>query len=556
MGFTDMLRRSTLAEYHRKIKSAPREVILSRPLLLSAMMYAASAIPLTWDQGSASSVSSLSSFQQHFGISSKSGAGSTRDFVSLVYVGDAVGAALSFFINDRIGRLWSFRLYTFTWILGQIVAMFSPGASGLYASRIICGLGIGSLSVTGAVSIVEIAPAEIRGLLTAWYSVSMGISLMAATFCVYGIEMHMASRNLQYQVVWFAPCIFMFLWVVASFSLCESPRWLLMTGRDQEAINVLVKLRRLPVDHPRVHGELQMIRESIQTEAGEPDDHSPFHIVSISREMFTEPPNLRRLQQAIVMYALPQFSGGNSITNYFIPVLEAVGLAGNSTHNLFLNGMYTLAKFFFALFSSFFFIDTLGRRGSLFFGVALQMASDIYLAAYIKAQQEGRVSHAASEAALAALFVHALGYSVGLLTLPYVFGGELWPNRIRSFGAALSQTFHWIFHYAMTFAFASLLERTHDWGAFVFFAAWCAGALVYVYLLVPEIAGASVEEIDRIFKGPWIVAHGRSRRQGASSVLEGQPPDQKLDETVGESPPIPDSAHKISVKDRLQPIDH
>lgn len=110
----------------------------------------------------------------------------------------------------------------------------------------------------------------------------------------------------------------------------------------------------------------------------------------------------------------------------------------------------------------------------------------------------------------------------GLLTLPYVFGGELWPNRIRSFGAALSQTFHWLFHYAMTFALPSLLSRTDNWGAFVFFAAWCAGGLLYVYLLVPEIAGCSVEEIDRIFKGPWIVVGKRSKSRGADSVLEGQ----------------------------------
>lgn len=124
--------------------------------------------------------------------------------------------------------------------------------------------------------------------------------------------------------------------------------------------------------------------------------------------------------------------------------------------------------------------------------------------------------------------VSNLEFDAGLLTLPYVFGGELWPNRIRSFGAALSQTFHWIFHYAMTFAFSALLDRTHDWGAFVFFAAWCAGALIYVYLLVPEIAGLSVEEIDRIFKGPWIVARGRSKPQGPSSILEGQMPNQKM----------------------------
>lgn len=111
----------------------------------------------------------------------------------------------------------------------------------------------------------------------------------------------------------------------------------------------------------------------------------------------------------------------------------------------------------------------------------------------------------------------------GLLTLPYVFGGELWPNRIRSFGAALSQTFHWLFHYAMTFALPSLLDRSNDWGAFVFFAAWCFVALIYIYLLVPEIAGLSVEEIDKIFNGPWRVFGNRGlRRQQNGSVLEGQ----------------------------------
>lgn len=332
-----------------------------------------------------------------------------------MYVGDAAGAALSFFINDRVGRLWSFRLYTFVWIIGQLVAMFSPGSSGLYGSRIISGLGIGALSVTGTVSIVEIAPAEIRGLLSAWYSVSMSIALMTATFCVYGIELHIATSRLQYQVVWFSPCIFMLLWIVASFFLCESPRWLLLSGRDQEAVETLVTLRRLPSDHPRVQEELQSIRDSLrsETEGVETDDRSPSQIVSIAKETFTKPSNLRRVQQAIIMYALPQFSGGNSVTNYFIPILGIVGLAGDSTRNLFLNGMYTVAKFGFSLFASFLFIDALGRRNTLFVGISLQLISDVYLAAYIKVQQENRASQAAGEAALAAIFVHALGYSVG-----------------------------------------------------------------------------------------------------------------------------------------------
>lgn len=74
----------------------------------------------------------------------------------------------------------------------------------------------------------------------------------------------------------------------------------------------------------------------------------------------------------------------------------------------------------------------------------------------------------------------------------------------------------------MTFGLPSLLSQTNNWGTFAFFAAWCATGLLYVYLLVPEIAGSSVEEIDRIFKGPWIVSGRKSRPGVNDSVLEGQ----------------------------------
>ncbi|KAK9849635.1 putative quinate permease [Penicillium brevicompactum] len=547
MGLKSIMGKTMLAHYTKRIKDAPREVILSPALLLSCAMYATAAIPLTWDQGTASTLPSLEGFQKQFGISSTAGAHSTRNFVSLVYIGDAVGAALSFFINDRIGRLWSFRLYTTVWIIGQLVATFSPNSSALYASRIISGLGIGSLSVTGTVSIVELAPPEIRGLLAAWYTVSMTLALMVATFCVYGVQLHIGASRLQYQVVMFSPCVFMLLWIIASFFLCESPRWLVLSGRNEEAANALVRLRRLPLDHDRVQHEFRNIEESIQAEtaAYDPDDHSPSKIVSLAKETFTVPSNLRRLQQALILYAVPQFSGGNSITNYFIPILKIVGLAGSSSRNLFLNGMYAMSKFFFGLIGSFFLIDVVGRRNTLFVGITLQMISDIYLAAYIKVQNDGSPPGAAGEAALASIFIHSFGYTIGLLTLPYVFGGELWPNRIRSFGAAITQTFHWLFHYSMTFALPSLLSRTHNWGAFVFFASWCAAAILYVYLLVPEISGLSVEEIERVFSGPWRLFGRRSAFRDAGSVIEGREVHHDDENPKGSLPAVKSSQQSL-----------
>ena len=107
--------------------------------------------------------------------------------------------------------------------------------------------------------------------------------------------------------------------------------------------------------------------------------------------------------------------------------------------------------------------------------------------------------------------------------LPYIFGGELWPNRIRSFGAALSQTFHWLFIYGMQYSMPSILSSFHQWGAFLFFAAWCAVAIIYTFLMIPEVSGLTVEEIEDIFKGPWFNAYSTTRK----TTIEGRREDRE-----------------------------
>lgn len=101
--------------------------------------------------------------------------------------------------------------------------------------------------------------------------------------------------------------------------------------------------------------------------------------------------------------------------------------------------------------------------------------------------------------------------TTGLFVLPYVFGGELWPNRIRALGGALGQTFHWLFIYAMAYATPDLLQATDNWGAFLFFAGFCVLGLLYVFFMVPDTAGVSVEQLDELFNGPWFGAYKYKR---------------------------------------------
>lgn len=126
-----------------------------------------------------------------------------------------------------------------------------------------------------------------------------------------------------------------------------------------------------------------------------------------------------------------------------------------------------------------------------------------------------------------ALRVCSLGFlshnSIGLLILPYVFGAELWPNRIRSFGSALSQMFHWLFFYGVNAGTPSILSKMDNWGAFIFFAGWCFIALIYVYLMVPEVAGLSMEEMDALFNGPWFNAYRRAKKPGVIVGIDDAP---------------------------------
>jgi len=68
-----------------------------------------------------------------------------------------------------------------------------------------------------------------------------------------------------------------------------------------------------------------------------------------------------------------------------------------------------------------------------------------------------------------------------------------------------------------------MLSSMHNWGTFLFFAAWCFVSLIYVFVAVPETAGLSLEQIDALFEGPFWQMHGKARKaKHVAGVIEGR----------------------------------
>jgi len=110
-----------------------------------------------------------------------------------------------------------------------------------------------------------------------------------------------------------------------------------------------------------------------------------------------------------------------------------------------------------------------------------------YVAGYLKNYytHPESVSEGASQAALGFIYIIAFGWAIGLDRLPYLFGGaELWPNRIRSFGGALSQYFHRLFYFTITKVTPSLLSAMDQMGCICLFCdLWLHCPSIRLFLL-------------------------------------------------------------------------
>jgi hypothetical protein len=132
----------------------------------------------------------------------------------------------------------------------------------------------------------------------------------------------------------------------------------------------------------------------------------------------------------------------------------------------------------------------------------MQLGAHIWMAIYM-AIFRGDSNKSASDAAIASVFIYAVGWSIGLCTVQYLYGTEIYPTRIRSVCYATNMALHWFFQFAVVRVTPNMFVTLNIWGAYTFWAMVCFVGIIVLGLWAPETKGIPMERMEELFSGHW-----------------------------------------------------
>lgn len=367
------------------------------------------------------------------------------------------------------------------------------------------------------------------GEYTPVHGIASHILTSAGFFINYGAKLHLPPTRIQYRLVQAIPLIPVGIAFIFSFFLPETPRYLASKQRHDEGRAVLARLRGKPITDPSIEAEFK----TIDTQMREKDLSTLTHWQAF-KETQANANYRHRFWLLMTMQTVAQWTGGNGITYYISEIFEYAGVS--DSNSLVSSGAYGIVKLVFTLAFTWGLIDFLGRRRCALTGLALQLAAHIYMGAYMGLQPTASNNKSASDAAIASVFIYAVGWSVGLCTMPFIYGTEIFPTRIRNISYATSMSLHWFFQFAVVRVTPNMFVSLHVWGAYLFWAIICTCGLVILGIWMPETKGVPIERMGDLFDSPWYLRWcAKARPVDGYASSSGDSGDAFASEKTGES---------------------
>ncbi|KAK5452840.1 hypothetical protein LTS15_006988 [Exophiala xenobiotica] len=507
-----------------------------------------------YDTGIVGGVLTLASFQHDFRYTKAEKTQVNSNCVSILQAGAFFGCFGIWPLTSRLGRRWGFIIASLVFCIGTIMQIVNSHSIGLfYAGRVIAGLGTGAATVLVPMFSAEMAPKEIRGKLGSCFQLFFATGVCISYWVDYAAQAGISdSSSTQWQVPVGLQLVPGALLGMGMLLVKESTRWLAKKGRNEEAYASLLWVRG-GVDSPEIRAEFSEILAGVELEIRQSE--------GLTWKELLLPSNRYRMFVAITIQLSAQLTGNTSLAYYAPQIFATIG-AGNKT--LFITGFFGIIKMAGVLTFIIFFVERVGRRVPFMAG-AFAMGTFMLIIALIvdkhppKASATGITSSGA--AGIAMVYLEAFSFNMSWGPLPWLYIGEIFPNRIREIGIATGAASQWLFNFVMSQITPHAIDNI-GWRTFLMFAIFNYAVIVYSYFFLKETKGKSLEEMEVVF---GTVERLPSKDDEEVESQAGQEPTQprELHETGlprrGDKPPpptIPRAQRGLPPKRPLRHVTH
>ena len=359
--------------------------------------------------------------------------------------------------------------------------------------RVIGGVGVGLASAVCPMYIGEIAPSNIRGMLVSWnqFAIIFGqLVVYFVNFFILGEHTQPIIESIGQGLNSLAPNSdpwtiqngwrYMFgsemvpagLFALLICFVPETPRYLASIGQDAKAESILAKIN----GSDKAKSILKEIKETMTVK--------------------TEPLltyGLLCIFVGIMLSVFQQAVGINAVL-YFAPrIYGAMGFDDPMVLTVF-NGIVNLAFTCIAIFT----VEKLGRKPLLIVG-SLGMALG---AIGVACTFEGAIANDSTMQLLCmiSLMVYSASFMFSWGPICWVLIAEVFPNTIRGGAVAIAVAFQWIFNWIVSTSFVPMANSLGYWFVYALYGVICIVAAVFVWKLVPETKGKTLEDMTRLWK--------------------------------------------------------
>lgn len=422
---------------------------------------------------------SLGTIEQVYHLGIKGG----ENYAAILATGGVLGALLSGIFARWLGRKKSLILAGFLFSAGSIISAFLPSIIILSACRFGLGFAVGVASFIVPLYLSETAPASIRGSMGTLFQLLITIGIFLISLSNVFIGKLITNPMIALPVMFLVVAVFSILMFIGTFILPESPRWLMLKGRKEEAIRALTKTLNTKDE---VDFEIKEIENTLSGNKG-------VGISIIFKGYF-----IKIIIVGVLLQMFQQLVGINVMIYYAPTIFGYAGMTG------FVAMMTVPIVNMLFTFPAIKLVEKWGRKKLLYVGAVCMLitmvAAGLAFHSIGQVTDPALVGSGAKAVLLIAVIIYIFGFAVSWGPVAWLVCSEIFPLEVREIGMTITTIVNWTFAGLVMANALTFMNAFGNASIFYLFAAFCLLAIIFVKFFVPETRGITLEELEANLK--------------------------------------------------------